>query len=203
LDFFQGIEGATPETFTALQKSAATIAQALTGGIAVGEIKAEEPAPGKRKRQKREVDPNAPRKPMTAYFRYAAQARQQIRKEREGASLEPLSNSEVTTEIARRWQTLSDDDKKPFQEEYYKAFTDYMEAKEAYKKKKDGIVDAEAEEEQEEEPAPEPVVSHKKHKADKEKPATPVKEKEPEESPKKKKEKKERKKKRKSEAGSE
>lgn len=60
---------------------------------------------GERKR-KRERDPNAPKRPMTAYFMFLSETRPEIVK-----ALGEGSRKAVSEECARRWHNLSEEDK--------------------------------------------------------------------------------------------
>lgn len=51
-------------------------------------------------------DPNAPRKPVTSFFLYSANERKKIRSQREDDGQPPLTNNEMTLELARRWNIL-------------------------------------------------------------------------------------------------
>ena len=62
----------------------------------------------KRKKRK-EVDPKAPKRPMSAYFEFAAKQRQKVR-----AELESGTYSEVSKELGRRWNNLSEEERAPF-----------------------------------------------------------------------------------------
>lgn len=74
------------------------------------------PEAGKKKRKradKKERDPNAPKRPLTAAFLYAQQARPIVRKDLED-SLEPGQKMEpnaVNIEVNKRWSELSEADK--------------------------------------------------------------------------------------------
>jgi transcriptional regulator HMO1 len=70
---------------------------AADGGLAAGK---------KKKRQRKEKDPNAPKRPLTAYFLYATQARPAVK------TMMPTSSAkEVNDEILRRWTTMPDGEK--------------------------------------------------------------------------------------------
>jgi hypothetical protein len=181
----------------------------------------------KRKRAKRApVDPDAPKKPTTMYFTYSIAARKIIKEEREAKGLEPLGNTEMTTEISSRWNALSPEEKRPWKElyetqkaKYYEEMTAYNERKalgQNIPKKIEKLVEEEEEDEEEEPAKPAKVAkvnggftpaatsevletpkSSKKSKKKAEPAPLPIPV--PSESPDKKKEKKDKKKKRKSE----
>ena len=108
------------------------------GAGAVPEIKSEEPE-GKKKRKKRaykQRDPNAPKRPLTAYFRYLGETRPAIQ-------LEISNNPELykTTgkpgDISRiatdRWNALTPDQQQPYKEAYQEELKDYEKAIAKYK----------------------------------------------------------------------
>ncbi|KAF5112252.1 hypothetical protein DV495_002480 [Geotrichum candidum] len=88
------------------------------------------PAPQSRKRV---VDPNAPKKPYTVYIVFGLDERKRIQEERAQKGLEPLKNNEMTTEIARRWNSLSDKEKEPYTSVYKQKMEIYNVEKEKYK----------------------------------------------------------------------
>lgn len=89
------------------------------------------------KKEKRIVDPNAPKKPTTSYFSFAAERRRAIRTERERQGLPPLGNSEITLDIATRWNNLTDAQKEPWNKKYKEEMVQYTKDKEAYIKSKE------------------------------------------------------------------
>lgn len=86
----------------------------------------------KRKRRTVVRDPNAPKKPLTAYFAFAAEARREIIDQREKQNLPTLPSSEMTNIISARWKDISEDDKGKFKDEYKKAWEKYAVAKAEY-----------------------------------------------------------------------
>jgi transcriptional regulator HMO1 len=60
----------------------------------------------KRKRQRREKDPNAPKRPLTSYFLYATHVRPEVK-----ASMTTATAKEINDEILRRWNTMPDFEK--------------------------------------------------------------------------------------------
>jgi transcriptional regulator HMO1 len=92
---------------------------------------------GKRKRAKKApVDPDAPKKPVTVYFLYASEARKIIRDEREKLNEPALNNTDMTSEIARRWKGLNEEEKEPFKQLYQRKLADYNVEKQEYEGKK-------------------------------------------------------------------
>ncbi|CAF0813112.1 unnamed protein product, partial [Didymodactylos carnosus] len=62
------------------------------------------------KKEKIKKDPNAPKKPLSAYFLFSRDERQKIKIERP-----ELSTTEIMKVIGERWSNLSDDIKKPYE----------------------------------------------------------------------------------------
>jgi len=61
------------------------------------------PPKGKAAKRKRTKDPNAPKRALSAFFFYCADARPKLRVEQPG-----LSVAEVAKELGKRWETLTD-----------------------------------------------------------------------------------------------
>lgn len=96
-------------------------------------------AKGKKKRKQR--DPNAPKKPLTVFFAYSAYVRQELRDARQRAGLAPLSSTEITQEISKKWKLLSDEEKDTWRKAYNIELGHYQKAKEAYlEAKKNGTL---------------------------------------------------------------
>ncbi|KAF3925179.1 hypothetical protein ABW20_dc0102570 [Dactylellina cionopaga] len=144
---------------------------------------AEEGQPAKRRKRVKNTtpkDPNAPKKPLTAYFAFAKTSRPEVVAELPGAS-----NKEITEELAARWATMKDTgEQQPFRDQYAIEMKDYNKDLAIYKAKLAGqpipeeVVEAEVEveaeaepeEEEEEEVAPPPKpVTPKSAKGKKEK----------------------------------
>lgn len=64
---------------------------------------------GKKKRTKKERDPNAPKRPLTAYFLYAQRAREYIRKDLavDNADVRP---GDISAESTRRWHAMKSEE---------------------------------------------------------------------------------------------
>ena len=60
---------------------------------------------GKKKRVRKERDPNAPKRPLTAYFLYAQRAREYIRKDL-ATDNEDVRPGDISTESTRRWHAM-------------------------------------------------------------------------------------------------
>ena len=80
-------------------------------------------------------DPNAPKKPLSAYFLYSQEERLKVKDEYPSYSI-----TEVAKEIGRRWATLDPNLKQVYEHRYQDSRKDYESAMNAYKpqkKKKD------------------------------------------------------------------
>lgn len=80
------------------------VAQADFSALAAPQQSEEEAKPEKKKRKPR--DPNAPKRPLTAYFLYMQTARQTCRQYMPNAT-----PKEVTDEAAKRWKEMSETDR--------------------------------------------------------------------------------------------
>ncbi|AQZ11395.1 HMO1 (YDR174W) [Zygosaccharomyces parabailii] len=98
------------------------------------------PSPGKAPRKRAERDPNAPKKPLTVFFAYSAFVRQELRDSRQRAGLPPLSSTEITQEISKKWKELSDAEKEKWKQAYSVELEHYQLEKQKYlEAKKNGI----------------------------------------------------------------
>jgi hypothetical protein len=90
------------------------VAQAITAGTpADGAAETAKGKGTKRKREKKEKDPNAPKKPLTAAFLYAQNARPVVRQDLETA-LAPegkLEPNAVNIEVNKRWNEMPEEEK--------------------------------------------------------------------------------------------
>ncbi|AET39269.1 Hmo1p Ecym_4194 [Eremothecium cymbalariae DBVPG len=92
-------------------------------------------------KKKQERDPNAPKKPLTVFFAYSAYVRQALREERQRAGLPPLSSTEITQEISKKWKELSDSEKDKWKQAYTTELGNYQREKQKYlEAKKNGII---------------------------------------------------------------
>ena len=62
-----------------------------------------------KRKKKKEVDPKAPRRPMSAYFEFASKERQKVK-----VMLESGGCHEVSKELGRRWNSFSEEERAPF-----------------------------------------------------------------------------------------
>ncbi|KAK6344834.1 hypothetical protein TWF718_006786 [Orbilia javanica] len=155
---------------------AAAVARAASIVPEVEEAAAEDGNASKRRKRNKTTtpkDPNAPKKPLTAYFAFAKAARQEVVQE-----LPSASNKEITEELANRWAGMKDNgEQQPFRDQYVIEMQKYNKLLAAYKAKLGGqpvpediAEEPEHEEEEEEEPAPPPKpVTPKSTKGRKEK----------------------------------
>ena len=72
----------------------------------------EESKTKKRKSEKKGKDPNAPKRPLTAFFRFAGTAREEVKQQNPDASI-----GEIGKILGALWAELPDAKKKVFQEE--------------------------------------------------------------------------------------
>lgn len=81
------------------------------------------------KKKKKTKDPNAPKRPTTAYFYFAAARRPEIRED-----MGALSVTEVATLIGQKWRELTDEDKIPYEEQAGKDKARYLKELAEYNK---------------------------------------------------------------------
>jgi len=80
------------------------------------------------KRKRKEKDPNAPKRPTSAYFYFVADAR----KKNEKAGIKISKVAQWTKEISEKWRELTDEEKAPFNKLAQKDKARYDEQKAAY-----------------------------------------------------------------------
>ncbi|KAF2858104.1 hypothetical protein K470DRAFT_266336 [Piedraia hortae CBS 480.64] len=94
--------------------------------------------PAKQKRKYKQRDPNAPKRPLTAYFRYLQEMRGPLAIELAAAAggtpQKPGDLSKVATE---RWNKLSKEEQQPYRDAYQRALKDYEREVQKYKSKTD------------------------------------------------------------------
>ncbi|KAJ8661601.1 hypothetical protein O0I10_002869 [Lichtheimia ornata] len=83
-----------------------------------------------RKKKRKSRDPNMPKNPKSAYILFSMAKREEVKKETGG------DVREVMTELARRWQALSDKQKQPYIAEATKEKKRHEKAMEEYRLKK-------------------------------------------------------------------
>lgn len=83
--------------------------------------------------RKRHRDPNAPKRPMSAYLAFANSLRAEVK------LLNPdCSNGEISKMLSQRWKTAPEDEKKKYKDEEAAKWSLYREEMVAWKKKNDG-----------------------------------------------------------------
>merc|ERR1712121_273850 len=85
--------------------------------------------------QKPIKDPNAPKKPLSAYFLYSQEERLKVK-----AQFPDYSITEIAKELGRRWATINPAIKQSYEQRYQESRRQYEQALQAYnpqKKKKD------------------------------------------------------------------
>jgi hypothetical protein len=79
---------------------------------------------------KKQKDPNAPKRPLSAYFLFSAAERAKIKEAHPDFGV-----TEIAKELGKRWKTISAADKKPFETKAAKLKAEYIKKKDAYDKK--------------------------------------------------------------------
>merc|ERR550532_1790766 len=90
---------------------------------------------GQKPNQKPMKDPNAPKKPLSAYFLFSQEERLKVK-----AEFPDYSITEVAKELGRRWATIDPAVKQSYEQRYQDSRRQYEQALQAYKpqkKKKD------------------------------------------------------------------
>ena len=88
----------------------------------------EDEAPRQKKKPKRKKkDPNAPKRPTSAYFYFAGDIRPGIREENPDMKV-----TQVMCLIAEKWRELEEEDKKPYEEQAAKDRKRYEKEMKAY-----------------------------------------------------------------------
>lgn len=82
----------------------------------------------------RPTDPNKPKRPLSAYFKWANENRDRVQKEMASAKL-----SEVTKALGDMWRELPDEEKESRNEEYRKEMDVYKEKNAAYKQTSESL----------------------------------------------------------------
>lgn len=122
------------QPFDQLANTAHIAQQALNG---VGQIQSGDGDSKPEKRKKRTYkarDPNAPKRPLTAYFRYLQEQRgplgAQMKAELGGTPMKP---GDLSKEATERWNKLSYDEQQPYRDAYQRALKDYEKEVAKYK----------------------------------------------------------------------
>lgn len=85
------------------------------------------PKPGANKKEKKERDPDAPKRPMTAFLLYSRDRRASFVKENPS-----VTGRAITTGIADEWRSLDAAKKAPYESEYHKKMDGWRDAKAHY-----------------------------------------------------------------------
>ncbi|KAL0234067.1 hypothetical protein PCE1_001105 [Barthelona sp. PCE] len=88
--------------------------------------------PKKKRGAKKKKDPNAPKRPISAYLRFASEIRPAVKEENPS-----LTFGEITKEVSKRWNELEDEDKVPYKEMFDADKVRYQAQMEEYNKKKE------------------------------------------------------------------
>lgn len=88
----------------------------------------------KKKRKYKQRDPNAPKRPLTAYFRYLQEQRGPLSAELAAAAGgTPQKPGDLSKEATERWNKLTKDEQQPYRDAYQRALKDYEREVEKYK----------------------------------------------------------------------
>ncbi len=88
-------------------------AVAQRGGVAQQQQQAAAAAAGQKANQKPMKDPNAPKKPLSAYFLFSQEERLKVK-----AEFPDYSITEVAKELGRRWATIDPAIKQSYEQRY-------------------------------------------------------------------------------------
>lgn len=84
-----------------------------------------------KKKKKKVKDPNAPKRPITAYFYFAAEKRPEIKEKNPSFGI-----TQIAALIGEQWRNLEDDDKCPYEEQAAQDKERYLRELSAYNKRK-------------------------------------------------------------------
>lgn len=88
---------------------------------------------GKKKRNYKPRDPNAPKRPLTAYFRYLQEQRGPAAEEMAKSGNGTGKPGDISKAVTERWKAMSEEDQLPYKEAYQRALKDYEREVAAYK----------------------------------------------------------------------
>ncbi|KAF2494188.1 hypothetical protein BU16DRAFT_67028 [Lophium mytilinum] len=105
---------------------------------ATGEASAPEKKRGRPKKDKKDKDPNAPKRPLTAAFLYSQQARAIVKADFESQLQdgEKLEGNAVNHELNRRWAEMPEEEKELWRDSYRDSLKIYNAEMAEYNKKK-------------------------------------------------------------------
>lgn len=101
---------------------------------------------GKKKRNYKPRDPNAPKRPLTAYFRYLQEQRGPAAEEMAKSGNGPGKPGDISKAVTERWKAMTEEEQLPYKEAYQRALKDYEREVSVYKAT--GEADAEIEPEE-------------------------------------------------------
>lgn len=146
-----GIQGAAGQVVNAVVDNTGTVLNYSTNAAATGNpqhmmqqrtvmaaggnVQANRAPAGGKANQKAMKDPNAPKKPLSAYFLFSQEERLKVK-----AEYPDYSITEVAKELGRRWATIDPTLKQSYEQRYQESRRQYEQAMQAYKpqkKKKD------------------------------------------------------------------
>ncbi|QIW97433.1 hypothetical protein AMS68_002951 [Peltaster fructicola] len=151
--------GVVHQTGEALAKSTAKAVEPPAADAATGGADEDDGKGKKRKRSYKARDPNAPKRPLTAYFRYLSEMRPLLTIElaKNIGTHKPGELSQVATE---RWRKLSEDEKKPYHDAYKAAKDVYDQDVQDYKARTGQLVADDDDEEDDIAVAPAVIIAH-------------------------------------------
>jgi high mobility group protein B3 len=79
---------------------------------------------------KKEKDPNAPKPPLTSFMRFSQAKREEVKKKNPD-----MKGKEITSEIGRLWNAMSEKGQAKYKKEYEKEKEEYLKAKTEYESK--------------------------------------------------------------------
>ncbi|EGP87876.1 uncharacterized protein MYCGRDRAFT_31129, partial [Zymoseptoria tritici IPO323] len=86
------------------------------------------------KRQYKQRDMNAPKRPLTAYFRYLREQRPILTREMaENPDTEGTKAGDISKLATERWKALTDAEREPYKQAYQKELLKYETDTKAYK----------------------------------------------------------------------
>ena len=116
--------------------------QSESAGAPVAEID------GKKKRNYKPRDPNAPKRPLTAYFRYLQEQRGPAAEEMAKSANGPGKPGDISKAVTERWKAMTEEEQLPYKEAYQRALKDYEREVTAYKATNEPEAEAELETEE-------------------------------------------------------
>lgn len=100
-------------------------------------------ADGKKKRNYKPRDPNAPKRPLTAYFRYLQEQRAPLAEQMAKINDAPSKPGDISKAATERWKSMSEEEQAPYKAAYQRALKDYEREVASYKAGGEGAEPAE------------------------------------------------------------